>query len=147
MEVIGIQGVSTESEAGLKAIEDTVALVVSRKLPSIFVESSVSDRNVRAVIEGAARRGHALAVGAELFSDAMGAPGTYEGTYLGMIDHNATHIARALGGEAPQRGLAGRLGDGRPGARPAAGPRAPTGRAGLRRRAGAARHQRPLGRL
>jgi manganese/zinc/iron transport system substrate-binding protein len=110
IEVIGIQGVSTESEAGLKAIEDTVALVVSRKLPSIFVESSVSDRNVRAVIEGAARRGHALAVGAELFSDAMGAPGTYEGTYLGMIDHNATHIARALGGEAPQRGLAGRLG-------------------------------------
>jgi manganese/zinc/iron transport system substrate-binding protein len=110
IEVIGIQGVSTESEAGLKAIESTVDLVVSRKLPSIFVESSVSDRNVRAVVEGAARRGHALVVGAELFSDAMGAPGAYEGTYLGMIDHNVTTITRALGGEAPQRGLHGRLG-------------------------------------
>ena len=112
IEVIGIQGVSTESEAGLKKIEEVVELVVSRKLPSIFVESSVSDRNVRAVIEGAARRGHTLVVGAELFSDAMGAPGTYEGTYLGMIDHNATTITRALGGEAPQRGLNGRLGVG-----------------------------------
>ncbi len=110
IEVIGIQGVSTESEAGLKAIESTVDLVVSRKLPSIFVESSVSDRNVRAVVEGAARRGHALVIGAELFSDAMGAPGAYEGTYLGMIDHNVTTITRALGGEAPQRGLHGRLG-------------------------------------
>ena len=110
IEVIGIQGVSTESEAGLKKIEEMVELVVSRKLPSIFVESSVSDRNVQAVIEGAARRGHTVVVGAELFSDAMGAPGTYEGTYIGMIDHNATTITRALGGEAPERGLNGRLG-------------------------------------
>ena len=91
-------------------VEEMVELVVSRKLPSIFVESSVSDRNVKAVIEGAARRGHTLVVGAELFSDAMGAPGTYEGTYLGMIDHNATTITRALGGEAPERGHNGRLG-------------------------------------
>src|SRR5918997_1656038 len=108
IEVVGIQGVSTESEAGLKKIEETGELVVARKLPSIFVESSVSDRNVRAVIEGAARRGHTLVIGAELFSDAMGAPGTYEGTYLGMIDHNVTTITRALGGKAPERGLDGR---------------------------------------
>jgi manganese/zinc/iron transport system substrate-binding protein len=112
IEVIGIQGVSTESEAGLKKIEEVVELVVSRKLPSIFVESSVSDRNVQAVVEGAARRGHTLAIGAELFSDAMGAPGSYEGSYIGMIDHNTTTITRALGGEAPPRGLNGRLGIG-----------------------------------
>lgn len=109
-EVHGIQGLSTESEAGLKAIEATVDLVVSRKLPAIFVESSVSDRNVRAVIEGAARRGHRVVIGAELFSDAMGKPGTYEGTYVGMIDHNVTAIARALGGTAPEKGMSGRLG-------------------------------------
>jgi manganese/zinc/iron transport system substrate-binding protein len=109
IEVVGIQGVSTESEAGLRKIEEIVELVVAKKLPSIFVESSVSDRNVKAVIEGAKQRGHTLSVGAELFSDAMGAPGTYEGTYLGMIDHNVTAITRALGGEAPPRGLNGRL--------------------------------------
>jgi manganese/zinc/iron transport system substrate-binding protein len=110
MEVLGIQGVSTESEAGLKKIEEVVGLVIERKIPAIFVESSVSDRNVKAVVEGAARRGHKLEIGAELFSDAMGAPGTYEGTYLGMIDHNVTTITRALGGTAPARGLNGRLG-------------------------------------
>ncbi|MGQ3355439.1 MAG: metal ABC transporter solute-binding protein, Zn/Mn family [Phreatobacter sp.] len=108
-EVHGIQGLSTESEAGLKAIEATVDLVVSRTIPAIFVESSVSDRNIRAVIEGAARRGHRVVVGGELFSDAMGKPGTYEGTYVGMIDHNVTTMARALGGTAPEKGMSGRL--------------------------------------
>jgi manganese/zinc/iron transport system substrate-binding protein len=110
MEVIDIQGVSTESEAGLKKIEEVVSLVIERRIPGIFVESSVSDRNVKAVVEGAARRGHKLEIGAELFSDAMGPPGTYEGTYVGMIDHNVTTITRALGGTAPARGLNGRLG-------------------------------------
>lgn len=109
IEVVGIQGVSTESEAGLKKVEEVVELVVSKTLPSIFVESSVSDRNVMAVIEGVKQRGHALTVGAELFSDAMGAPGSYEGTYVGMIDHNVTAVSRALGGKAPPRGLNGRL--------------------------------------
>jgi len=111
-EVVGIQGVSTESEAGLKRIEEVVALVVEREIPAIFVEASVSDRNVKAVVEGAARRGHDLRIGAQLFSDSMGRPGTYEGTYAGMIDHNVTAIARALGGEAPERGLQGKLGAG-----------------------------------
>jgi manganese/zinc/iron transport system substrate-binding protein len=108
-EVHGIQGLSTESEAGLRAIEATVDLVVTRKIPAIFVESSVSDRNIRAVIEGAARRSHSVVIGGELFSDAMGKPGTYEGTYVGMIDHNVTTIARALGGAAPEKGMSGRL--------------------------------------
>ncbi|MEI8146991.1 MAG: zinc ABC transporter substrate-binding protein [Alphaproteobacteria bacterium] len=107
--VKGIQGLSTESEAGLKTIEATVDMVVNQRIPAIFVESSVSDRNIKAVVEGAARRGHRVAVGAELFSDAMGKPGSYEGTYLGMIDHNVTAIARALGGMAPARGRLGRL--------------------------------------
>lgn len=108
-EVVGIQGVSTESEAGLKEVETIVKLLVERKIGSVFVESSVSERNVKALIEGARARGHAVAVGGQLFSDAMGKPGSYEGTYVGMIDSNVTTIARALGGEAPKAGLNGRL--------------------------------------
>ena len=108
-EVLGIQGISTESEAGLRQIEDLVAVLVDKKIGAIFVESSVSDRNVKALIEGAAAKGHKVVIGGELFSDAMGAPGTYEGTYIGMIDHNATVITRALGGEAPEKGLNDRL--------------------------------------
>jgi manganese/zinc/iron transport system substrate-binding protein len=109
IEVRGIQGISTESEAGLKAIEELVALLVERRVPAVFPETSVSDRNVRALVEGAAARGHKVALGGALFSDAMGAPGSYEGTYIGMIDHNVTTIARALGGEAPAGGFQGKL--------------------------------------
>jgi manganese/zinc/iron transport system substrate-binding protein len=108
-EVIGIQGLSTESEAGLGQIERLVDLLVERKVPAVFVESSVSERNVRALVEGAEARGHEVRVGGQLFSDAMGAPGTYTGTYVGMLDSNVTVIARALGGDAPARGLHGRL--------------------------------------
>lgn len=108
-EVLGIQGISTESEAGLKRIQELVDLIVERKISAVFVESTVSERNVRALIEGAKARGHTVRIGGELFSDAMGAPGTYEGTYIGMIDHNATTIARALGGKTPARGMQQRL--------------------------------------
>jgi manganese/zinc/iron transport system substrate-binding protein len=109
IEVMGIQGLSTESEAGLARIGELVDLLVEREIAAVFVESSVADRNIRALVEGAAARGHDVVIGGELFSDAMGAPGTYEGTYVGMIDHNATVITRALGGTAPETGLNGRL--------------------------------------
>jgi manganese/zinc/iron transport system substrate-binding protein len=92
-EVTGIQGISTESEAGLQRIAELVDMLVDRDIRAVFVESSVSDRNIRALIEGAAARGHEVVIGGELVLDAMGAPGTYEGTYIGMIDHNATVIA------------------------------------------------------
>jgi manganese/zinc/iron transport system substrate-binding protein len=108
-EVEGIQGLSTESEAGLKRIEELVRLVATRKIKAVFFESSVPDRNVRALVEGAAAAGHTLAIGGELYSDALGAPGTYEGTLIGMLDHNVTTIARALGADAPPRGMAGKL--------------------------------------
>jgi manganese/zinc/iron transport system substrate-binding protein len=108
-EVMGIQGLSTASEAGLQRISEMVDTLVSRKIGAVFVESSVSDRNIRALIEGAAAKGHTVTIGGELYSDAMGQPGTYEGTYIGMIDHNVTTITRALGGTAPQRGMMGKL--------------------------------------
>jgi manganese/zinc/iron transport system substrate-binding protein len=108
-DVLGIQGISTESEAGLNRISELVDLLVSRDIGAVFVETSVSDRSMRAVIEGAAAQGHTVKIGGELFSDAMGEEGTYEGTYLGMIDHNVTVIAGALGGDVPARGMDSKL--------------------------------------
>ncbi len=108
-EVLGIQGISTQSEAGLNRIGELVDVLVDREIGAVFVESSVSDRSIRALSEGAAAQGHDVIVGGELFSDAMGEDGTYEGTYLGMIDHNVTVIASALGGNVPMRGMAGKL--------------------------------------
>ena len=100
IEVRGIQGISTESEAGVRDLEDLVDFIVERQIPAVFVESSVADKNVRALVEGARARGHAVIIGGSLFSDAMGQAGSYEGTYIGMIDSNVTTITNALGGHA-----------------------------------------------
>ena len=108
-QVEGIQGLSTNSEAGLARIAQLVDLLVARRVPAVFVESSVSDRAVRALIEGAAARGHQVRIGGTLYSDAMGPEGSYEGTWLGMMDANVTVIARALGGVAPPGGRLGQL--------------------------------------
>lgn len=108
-EVLGVQGISTNSEAGLYRIKEIVDILVERKISSVFVESSVSDQNMRALIEGANARGHKVSLGGELYSDAMGADGTYEGTYIGMLDHNITNIAKALGGTPPNFGWQGKL--------------------------------------
>ena len=112
LEVKGIQGISTESEAGVKDIENLIDFLVANNIPAVFVETSVSDKNVRALVEGARARGHDLKIGGSLFSDAMGVSGTYEGTYEGMLDHNATVIAQALGGTPPPQGLNGKLSTG-----------------------------------
>ena len=111
IEVRGIQGISTESEAGTKDINDLVTYLVDNKIPAIFVESSVSEKSVKTVIEGAAEKGHTVKIGGELFSDAMGPAGTYQGTYIGMMDHNITTIVNALGGSAPKGGFQNKLND------------------------------------
>lgn len=108
LEVVGILGISTDSEAGVRDIERIVDLVVERGVPAVFIESTVSPRNIEALVAGAAARGHAVTIGGSLFSDAMGAPGTYEGTYVGMLDHNASTITSGLGGTVPAGGILGR---------------------------------------
>jgi manganese/zinc/iron transport system substrate-binding protein len=98
IEVVGIQGLSTESEAGIEDVNRLVNKLVEKGITAVFVESSVSDRNVNALIEGAKSKGHTVTIGGRLFSDAMGKTGSYKGTYIGMLDHNITVIATALGG-------------------------------------------------
>ena len=105
LEVQGVQGISTESEAGLQRVSALVDLLVQKNVKAVFVESSVPRKSIDSLIEGCRSRGHEVVVGGELFSDAMGEEGTYEGTYIGMLDHNITTIAQALGGSVPQRGL------------------------------------------
>ncbi|MFN8764630.1 MAG: metal ABC transporter solute-binding protein, Zn/Mn family [Pirellulaceae bacterium] len=112
LHVEGIQGLSTDSEAGLRRIRGLVREVVERRLPAVFVETSVSSDGMEAVLQGAASAGHRVQLGGSLFSDAMGPEGTYEGTYVGMWDHNITTITSALGGRVPEGGFRGWSGDG-----------------------------------
>mgnify|MGYP001237766294 FL=1 len=99
LEVVGLQGLSTEDEIGLSDIERTIGLLVERRVPAVFVESSINPKSIEAVIEGAKERGLNVRLGGELFSDAMGGAGTEEGTYLGMFRHNVDTIYEALTGE------------------------------------------------
>ena len=108
-EVYGIQGISTESEAGIRDIEKLVDTLVTRKIPAVFIESTISEKSIRSLIDGAEARSHKVSIGGQLFSDAFGKDGTYEGTYIGMIDHNVTTIVRSLGGTAPEHGMNGLL--------------------------------------
>src|SRR5690606_12789628 len=96
--VVGLQGISTEAEAGTGDVQRLTDFIVERGLPAIFVESSVPVRNIEALIAAAKARGHAVRIGGELFSDAMGAEGTPEGSYAGMVRHNIDTIVTALGG-------------------------------------------------
>jgi manganese/zinc/iron transport system substrate-binding protein len=108
-EVMGVQGISTDSEASILRLSEIVRTIVKRKIPAIFVETSVSDRNIRAILEGVRAEGGQVVLGGSLYSDSMGSPGTYEGTYVGMMDHNITTIARSLGGQAPRAGFEQKL--------------------------------------
>lgn len=96
LEVLGIQGISTSSEYGLQDLNTLITTLVERKIPAVFVESSVSPRSIEALIAGAAAKGHSVKLGGKLYSDAMGADGTPEGTYLGMVRHNIDTIVKAL---------------------------------------------------
>ena len=96
IEVRGLQGISTVSEYGLQDVSNMVNFIVDRGIKAVFVESSVSQKSLQAVIEGCNSKGHPIKIGGTLFSDAMGANGTPEGTYSGMLLHNSKTIANAL---------------------------------------------------
>ncbi len=96
IEVKGLQGISTLSEFGLRDINDLVDYIVEKQIKSVFVETSVSEKAIKAVIEGSRSKGHIVTLGGNLYSDAMGPLGTYEGTYVGMVSSNVTKITNAL---------------------------------------------------
>lgn len=96
IKVMGLQGMSTASEYGTKDVSNLRNYLVDNKIKAVFVESSVPKKSIEAVIEGAKQMGHDVAIGGELFSDAMGKKGTVEGTYIGMVRHNVDTIVHAL---------------------------------------------------
>jgi manganese/zinc/iron transport system substrate-binding protein len=96
IEVEGLQGISTVSEAGLYDVTKMVDMLVARGIKAVFVESSVPRKSIEAVVQGCRGKGHDVVIGGELFSDAMGEAGTPEGTYVGMVRHNVRTIVEAL---------------------------------------------------
>jgi manganese/zinc/iron transport system substrate-binding protein len=101
-DVIGLQGISTASEAGTGDVQRMVDAIIDRRIPAIFVETSVPRRTSEAVQAAVRSRGFEVNIGGSLFSDAMGNPDTPEGRYPGMIRHNVNSIVDALTAEQSQ---------------------------------------------
>jgi manganese/zinc/iron transport system substrate-binding protein len=95
-QVRGLQGISTEAQASTADVQSLAAFIAERQIPAIFVETSVPQRTVEAVQAAVRDRGFDVQIGGALFSDAMGSPGTPEGTYIGMVRHNIDIIVNAL---------------------------------------------------
>jgi manganese/zinc/iron transport system substrate-binding protein len=95
-EVRGLLGISTATEAGIADVQELATFIAERRIPAIFVESSVSSRSLTAVQAAVNSKGVDVKIGGELFSDAMGNEGTPEGTYIGMVRHNIDTIVTAL---------------------------------------------------
>ena len=96
MEVRGLQGISTLSEFGLKDRVDLVNFIVDRQIKAVFVETSVSEKNIQAIVEGCRQKGHQVSIGGHLYSDAMGAPDSNAGNYVGMVKSNISTIVSSL---------------------------------------------------
>ncbi|MDG6778358.1 zinc ABC transporter substrate-binding protein [Thiomicrorhabdus sp. zzn3] len=100
VKVMGLQGISTAAEFGLQDMKQLKDVIVNNGVKAVFVESSVSPRFIESLMKGVRAEGHELKIGGELYSDAMGLPGTPEGHYLGMVRHNVNTLVHALSGEA-----------------------------------------------
>ena len=96
VEVRGLQGTSTAAEASASDVQGLADFIVERQIKAIFVESSVPQATIEAVEEACQARGWDVAIGGQLFSDAMGERGTPQGNYVGMVRHNVDTIVAAL---------------------------------------------------
>jgi manganese/zinc/iron transport system substrate-binding protein len=98
-EVRGLQGISTATEVSTADVQELAAFIVEREIPALFVESSVPQRTIEAVQAAVRSQGFDVQIGGQLYSDAMGDPGTPEGSYTGMVRYNIDTIVAALLGE------------------------------------------------
>ncbi len=103
-DVRGLQGISTAAEAGTADVQALAAFITRERIPAVFAETSISARAVQAVQEAVRARGWDVRLGGSLYSDAMGSPGTPEGTYVGMVRHNIDTIVNALLREETESG-------------------------------------------
>ena len=94
--VVGLQGLSTATEAGVKDVQRLASFIEEKNVNAIFVESSVPKRTVEALQEAVRAKGKEVVIGGTLYSDALGSTGTTEATYIGMYKHNVKIIVSSL---------------------------------------------------
>ncbi|MEW4923411.1 zinc ABC transporter substrate-binding protein [Algibacter sp. 2305UL17-15] len=95
-EVVGLQGLSTATEAGVQDVQKLAAFIIEKNVKAIFVESSVPKRTIEALQAAVKSKNHEVTIGGTLYSDALGDAETIEGTYIGMFEYNVNTIVNAL---------------------------------------------------
>jgi manganese/zinc/iron transport system substrate-binding protein len=95
-EVVGLQGLSTATEAGVKDVQKLASFIIEKNIKAVFIESSVPKRTIEALQAAVNSKGHNVKIGGTLYSDALGNTGTIEGTYIGMFEYNVNIIVNAL---------------------------------------------------
>jgi len=95
-EVVGLQGLSTATEAGVQDVQKLAAFIIENNVKAIFVESSVPKRTIEALQAAVKSKNHDVIIGGTLYSDALGNAGSIEGTYIGMFEYNVNTIVNAL---------------------------------------------------
>lgn len=95
-EVRGLQGISTAAEAGTADVQRLARFVAERRIPALFVETSVPQRGIEAVRAAVRARGFNVAIGGTLYGDALGGSGTPAATYPGMVRANIDTIVNGL---------------------------------------------------
>lgn len=95
-EVVGLQGLSTATEAGVQDVQKLATFIIDKQVKAIFIESSVPKRTIEALQAAVQSKGFDVQIGGTLYSDALGNAGTVEGTYIGMFTYNVNTIVNAL---------------------------------------------------
>lgn len=95
-DVVGLQGLSTATEAGVQDVQKLSAFIIEKEVKAVFIESSVPKRTIEALQAAVNSKGHAITIGGTLYSDALGNKGSMEGTYIGMFEYNVNTIVNAL---------------------------------------------------
>ena len=101
--VRGLQGLNTETEVGVADVRELAAFIIEHRIPAMFVETSTPSQGIEAVQAAVRAKGFEVEIGGGLFADAMGTPGTPEGTYIGVMRHNIDTIVNALRTELAYR--------------------------------------------
>ena len=94
--VVGLQGLSTATEAGVQDVQQLSEYIIKNKVKAVFIESSVPRRTIEALEAAVLSKGHQVSIGGSLYSDALGDTGSVEGTYIGMFLYNVKTIVNAL---------------------------------------------------
>lgn len=96
IEVRGLQGISTAAEFGVSDMRASATFIIEKQLNTVFTETSVNPKSIQALQEAVEQMGGKVTIGAPLFSDALGAPGTPEATLIGAFKHNTTQVLKSF---------------------------------------------------